>query len=263
MLIDVHAHLDHPLLFPKLSDVISNCKKKKCYVITSGVNHATNLKALEIGEKYKDIVYVSLGLYPIDALSKEMEAGEFPRQIERLDVDKELEFIKKNKDKIVAVGECGLDYHWDSKHKQEQKNNFLKVIELAEKIKKPLIIHSRKAELEAIEMLKSSKIKKVIMHCFSGKSKHAKKACDLGYYFSIPPIVTRIPQFKLLVEQVPITQLLTETDAPYLSAEKGKINEPVNVEISISEIAKIKKMDKTETENNIFSNFQKIFLRKV
>lgn len=261
MLTDCHCHLDHIKFSGILENVIENCREKKCYVITSGVNHSTNLKALEISERYKGVVYVSLGLYPLDALAKEMDKGEFPRQIEELNVDKELEFIKKNKNKIVAVGECGLDFKFDTEHKQQQKNNFLKVIELAEKIKKPLIVHSRKAELEAIEMLKSSKITKVVMHCFSGKAKHAKKACDLGYYFSIPPIVTRIPQFRLLVEQVPITQLLTETDAPYLSAEKGKINEPVNVEISVDEIAKIKNLDKIEVANNIFSNFQKIFLK--
>ena len=259
MLCDCHAHLDHSRFFGKLDKVILNCKKKKCYVITSGVNKSTNRKALEISEKY-DNVYCSLGLYPIDALAKEMESGDFPRSVEKLDVDEELEFISKNKNKIVGIGECGLDFHWDTKHKEEQKKVFLKVISLAEKIKKPLIVHSRKAELEAIEILESSKIKNVVMHCFFGKLKYAKRACDLGYNFSIPPIVVRIPQFKLLVQEVPITQLLTETDAPYLSAEKGKINEPVKVEIAVKEIAKIKEMDKEEVEKNVFSNFQKLFL---
>jgi len=263
MLCDCHAHLDHLKFSNILDKVIERCRKKKCYVITSGVNKTTNRKALEICKKYKDIVYVSLGLYPIDALAKEMEAGEFPRHVENLDVDEELEFIKKNKSKIVAIGECGLDFHWDTKHKEEQKKTFLKVIELAEKIKKPLVVHSRKAELEAIELLQSSKLKNVVMHCFSGRLKHAKKACDLGYSFSIPPIVKRVPQFRLLVEEVPITQLLTETDAPYLSAEKGKINEPINVEISIKEITKIKNMNKKEVENNVFSNFQKLFLKNL
>jgi len=262
MLVDVHAHLDHPLIFPKLDKVIERCKKEKCYVITSGVNKSTNRKALEISEKY-DNVYCSLGLYPIDALSKEMESGDFPRSVEKLDVDEELKFILKNKSKIVSVGECGLDFHWDSKHKDEQIKNFLKVISLAEKIKKPLIVHSRKAELKAIEILETSKIKNVIMHCFFGKMKYVKKVSDLGFYFSIPPVVTRIPQFKLLVNEVPITQLLTETDSPYLSAVKGKINEPVNVKISVGEIAKLKKLERVEVENNIFSNFQKIFLKNL
>lgn len=263
MLVDIHAHLDHEMVFKDLDKVIERCRKKKCYVVTSGVNKTTNRKALEIGKTYKDIVYVSLGLYPIDALAKEMEAGEFPRHIEKLDVDKELEFIKNNKSKIVAIGESGLDFHWDTKHKEEQKKTFLKIIKLAEKIKKPLVVHSRKAELEAIELLQSSKLKNVVMHCFSGRLKYAKKACSLGYYFSIPPVVVRVPQFRLLVEEVPITQLLTETDTPYLSAEKGKINEPVNVEVSIKEIAKIKNMNKKEVENNIFSNFQRLFLKKL
>jgi TatD DNase family protein len=262
MLVDIHAHLDHEKFSGKLDKVMERCKKKNCYVITSGVNKSTNRKALEISEKY-DNIYCSLGLYPIDALKKEMETGEFPRHIENLDVDEELKFISKNKNKIVSIGECGLDFHWDREHKEEQIKNFEKVIELAEKIKKPLVVHSRKAELEAIEILQTSKLKNIIMHCFSGKLKHVKKAKDLGYFFSIPPIILRVPQFKLLVEEVPITQLLTETDAPYLSAEKNKINEPINVEISVDEIKKIKKMDKQEVMNNIFFNFQKIFLKNL
>ena len=228
MLVDCHAHLDHELLIKNLDKIIERCKRKSCYVITSGVNHQTNLKALEIARKYKNI-YCSLGIYPLDALKFEIEAGEFPRQIENLDVDKELEFIKKHKNEIIAIGECGMDFKFSRDQEEQQKKTFLKVIKLAEKIKKPLIVHSRKAELEAIEILETSKLKNVIMHCFFGKMKYVKKACDLGFCFSIPPIITRIPQFKLLVEEVPITQLFTETDSPYLSHKKGKINEPVNV----------------------------------
>lgn len=261
MLVDIHAHLDHPW-FKNLDKVISNCKKKKCYVVTSGVNKSTNRKALEISKKY-DNVYCSLGIYPIDALAKEMEESDFPRSIEKLDVDEELEFIKKNKNKIVGIGECGLDFKFGEKHKDEQKKTFLRVIKLAEKIKKPLIVHSRKAELEAIEILESSKLKNVIMHCFFGRMKHARRARDLGFYFSIPPIINRIPQFKLLVEEIPITQLFTETDSPYLAPKKGEMNEPVNVEVSVEEIAKIKKMDKQEIMKNIFSNFQKVFLKNL
>lgn len=261
MLTDVHCHLDHARFSKDLDKVIDNCRKQKCIAITSGVNTGTNRTALKLGEKYKDVVKVSLGLYPIDALKHEIETGDFPRTVEVMDVDEELEFIKKKKDKIVAIGECGLDFHWDTKHKKEQKENFLKVIRLAEKIKKPLIVHSRKAELEVIEMLESSDVKKIIMHCFNGKIKWAKRCVNKGYYFSIPPIVVRVPQFRLLTKEVPITQLFSETDAPYLSPEKGKRNEPVNVKFVVEEIAKIKGINKKEVENNIFMNFQEIFLK--
>lgn len=260
MLIDVHCHLDHVKFSKDLDKVIERCRKESCIAITSGVNTGTNRTALEISKKYPDVVKVSLGLYPIDALKHEIETSQFPRTVEVMDVDKELEFIKKNKDKIAAVGEAGLDFHWDTKHKEEQKKNFLKVIELVEKIKKPLIVHSRKAEKEAIEILESSNVKKIIMHCFSGKLKLVKKGMDKGYYFSVPPIVVRIPQFRLLAKEVPITQLFSETDAPYLSPEKGKRNEPINVKFVVEEIAKIKNMNKKEVENNIFKNFQEIFL---
>lgn len=260
MLVDIHCHLDHVRFSKDLDKVIKRCKNK-CIAVTSGVNTGTNRTALELGKKYKDVVKVSLGLYPIDALKKEISSGDFPRTVEVVDVDKELEFIKKNKNKIVSVGEAGLDFHWDKKHKEEQKKTFLKVIKLVEKIKKPLIVHSRKAELEAIEMLESSNVKNVVMHCFSGRIKLVKRGIDNGYYFSVPPIVKRVPQFKLLAEEVPITQLFSETDAPYLSHLRGKRNEPINVSVVVDEVSKIKNMDKNEVEKNIFMNFQKIFLK--
>ncbi len=102
MLVDVHAHLDHPWFSGKVDKVVSRCVKKNCYVVTSGVNVNTNRKALEISEKYKN-VYCSLGLYPIDALASEMEHGEFPRSVEKLDVDDELKFILKNKKLFLLV----------------------------------------------------------------------------------------------------------------------------------------------------------------
>jgi len=261
MLVDIHCHLDHSRFSKDLDKVIERCRKSECVAVTSGVNTGTNKLALELGKKYKDVVKVSLGLYPIDALKKEIDSGDFPRTIEVVDIDKELEFIKRNKDKIIAVGEAGLDFHWDINHKEEQKENFLKVIELVEKIKKPLIVHSRKAEREAIEMLESSNVKNILMHCFSGRMNLVKRCISNGYNFSIPPIVVRVPQFKLLVKEVPITQLFSETDSPYLSPIKGKRNEPINVKFVIDEVSKIKNMDKIEVEKNVFMNFQKIFLK--
>lgn len=259
MYVDIHAHLDHSKFFGDLDKVIERCRKEKVIVITSGVNTGTNRKALEIAEKYSDVVRVSLGLYPIDALAVEMKSGEFPRTIEVVDVDKELEFIKKNKNKIIAIGEAGLDLAHIGKI-EEQKKTFLKVIELAEKIKKPLIVHSRKAEREAVEVLESSKLKKVVMHCFCGRLNLVKKIEDNGWMLSIPPIIFKSQQFQLIAERVNVNQLLTETDAPYLAPPGEDRNEPIFVKKTVEKIAEIKKMDKEEVKKNIFMNYQKMFL---
>ena len=259
MLVDIHAHLDHERFSKDLDKVIERCRKEKMIVITSGVNTETNRKALEIAERYNDVVKCSLGLYPLDALGVEMEKGEFPRTIELTNVDKELKFIKENKNKIICIGEAGLDLAY-VQNLDEQIKNFEKVIKLAEEIKKPLIVHSRKAEREAIEILEKSKLKKVVMHCFTGSFKLAKRIEKNGWYLSIPANITKSMHFQGITELIDINNLLTETDAPYLAPLGKERNEPIFVKETVKKIAEIKKMDREEVEKNIFMNFQNIFL---
>ncbi len=262
ILADVHAHLDHERFKKDLDNVISRAKEAGVKsIITSGVNSSTNRIALRIAEKY-ELVKASFGLYPIDALAKELEVGEasgFVRDTEPVDVDMELEWIKENKDKCIAIGECGLDYHWLTGKEKEQQKIFHKVIELAEKINKPIIVHSRKAELDAVEMLESSNVKKIIMHCFHGSKKLILRAAGNGWFFSVPPVITRLQHFQMMAEIVGINQLLTETDCPYLSPFPGERNEPAFIVESVKKIAEIKGFTAEETANNIWMNYTRIF----
>ena len=266
-LIDIHAHLEHKRFRKDLDKVIERARKAgvKC-IIASGVNSSTNRIILDFAKKYPDIVKISFGIYPLDALAKEIEAGEaegFVRDIEKFDLEKELRFIEENKDKCVAIGECGLDYNWKDfqtkEMKEKQKQVFKKIIDLAKKIDKTLIVHSRKAESDAIEMLEKAGMKKVIMHCFSAKKSLIKRAVDNKWYFSVPPIITRLQHFQTLVSIVPIEQLLTETDCPYLSPVAGERNEPGNVSVTIKEIAKIKHLSEEEVADVIWQNAEKLF----
>tara|TARA_Y100000310_G_scaffold337773_1_gene425740 strand:- start:5731 stop:6543 length:813 start_codon:yes stop_codon:yes gene_type:complete len=265
-LIDIHAHLEHKRFEKDLDKVIERFEKVGGeIVINSGVNPETNRKALELSEKY-DVVKVSFGLYPIDALAKEIENGEaegFLRGIEEFDVDEELDWIEENADKCVAIGECGLDYNWKDFQTEElrekQKEVFRKVLVLAKKIDKPVIVHSRKAELDAIEILEELEMKKVVMHSFNGKKALIRRCVENGWFFSVPPVIKRLQHFQTLVDLVPIEQLLTETDAPYLSPVAGERNEPANVAVTVGEIAKIKELDKREVGEQIFNNAQEIF----
>ena len=161
-----------------------------------------------------------------------------------------------NKDKLLFIGEVGLDYA-QTKDK-EQQETFQKMISLAEKLKKSLVVHSRKAEQEAVAMLESSKAKKVIMHCFSGNFSLIKKIEDNGWHFSIPTNIVRSTHFQELVRKVDINQLLTETDSPFLSPYPRKRNEPSFVIEAVKKIAEIKGMDIIEVENNLFMNFQRL-----
>jgi len=266
-LIDVHAHLEHSKFERDLDKVISRAKKAGVkLIINSGVNRETNRRALEISEKY-DIVECSFGIYPVDALAREMELGEaegFLRDIEGFDVDEELKWIEENKDKCVAIGECGLDYNIEEirssdEAREKQKEVFRKVLKLAKKIDKVVIVHSRKAEFDAIEVLEEMKMKNVVMHCFNGKKSLIKRGVENGWYFSVPPVITRLLHFKMLVELVPIGQLLTETDAPYLSPVAGERNESKNVKVTVGEIGKVKGISEGEVGEGIWGNAGRVF----
>jgi len=251
LLVDVHAHLDLKEFDSDLDEVINRAKTAGIKVIiNNGLNPESNRKTLELSKKY-EILKPALGLYPDDAIKLTQEQ-----------IRDEINFIKRNKDKIIAIGEVGLDYKYckEKKNQKFQKEIFLKIINLSKKINKPLIIHSRKAESDVIDMLENSDAKKAILHCFSGKLKLIKKAAELGYYFSVPTNVVRSSQFQKLVEIVDINQILTETDSPYLSPYKGRRNEPAFIIETIKKIAEIKNITINETANNIFMNYQKVFL---
>jgi len=159
------------------------------------------------------------------------------------------------------VGEAGLEFKWDKEQHQKQKENFQRIIEFVEKLNKPLIIHSRNAELDVFEMLESSSLKKnkVILHCFEGRKHLLKKATDSGYSFTIPVKVVKMQHFQLLTEIAPLTQLFTETDAPWMSPVTGGRNEPAFVLETIKKIAEIKKISSEEVADQIWKNYQTVF----
>lgn len=250
MLIDVHAHLDAKQFKNNLDSVIKRAEKKSVVkIITNSTNPESNRKNLEISKKYK-IVEAALGLFPTDAL-----------KLSDSELQKEINFIKKNKNKIIAIGEVGLDYYWSKNHKK-QKQIFEKFIKLAEKLSLPIIVHTRKAEKDVLDMLTSSKLKKVILHCFSGNKKLVNLALENNFLFSIPTIINRSSHFQNLVKIAPLKNILTETDAPLLSPFSKKINEPAFISESIKKISKIKQISEKETEKIIFMNFQNTFLIK-
>jgi len=259
MLIDIHSHLDHCYFKDDLDKVIDNAKKSGVKIIlTAGINPETNRKALELAKKY-DIVKACLGIYPVQTLQKEIDEGEISLKRIEIDIEDEIDFIKKNKKNIAAVSEIGLDYFWVKDNIKEQKDLFENMISLAEKLNKPVIVHSRKAEEDCIEILKSSKLKNIIMHCFTGKKNLAKKIIDNNWFLTAPTSIVRSTQFQENVKLTPITQIFAETDAPYLRPFKDKRNEPAFVLESYKKIAKIKGMELMEVVNNIWMNWQKTF----
>lgn len=248
-LVDVHAHFTYKNFNKDIDKVIKNMKSAGVSkVISNGLSFEDNKNVLKLSKKY-DIVDAALGLYPT-------EAG----TISNKDLDKILNQIEENKEKIVAIGEVGLDYYWtkEDTKKQRQKEVLSKIIKLANKINKPLIVHSRNAESDTVEVMKSAKVP-VIMHCFCGNLEATEKADKYGYYFSIPVTIVRSKTFKKLVKRVGISKLLTETDAPFLSPKPGERNDSSNISLTIKKISEVLDIDKKIIANKILSNYKKLF----
>ncbi|MBX4212163.1 TatD family hydrolase, partial [Candidatus Pacearchaeota archaeon] len=234
MFIDVHCHLD-------LCEVSAVSRAKKAQVgiiVTAGTNHETNEKSLVFASHLKE-VRAALGIYPIDAL-----------KMSDKEIEDEIELIRKNKNKIVAIGEVGMDFK-ENAELERQKKTFIKFIELAKELDKPVIVHSRKAEEACIEVLEKKGIKRVLMHCFSGNKRLVKRIENNGWFMSVPASVKHSEQFQLMVREVSISQLLCETDSPFLHPNKMRDNEPANVVESYKKISEIKGLTLKEVEQAI------------
>jgi TatD DNase family protein len=242
MFVDVHSHLD---MVKKegisIKEIQKKADEKKVKIVWAGVNPKVNRKILDESDFSGEIC---LGLYPIDALA-----------LSDSQIDEEIEFIKSNKDKIVGIGEVGIDHKEDSKEHDKQEKTFRKMVRLAKELDKVLVVHSRKAEEKCISVLEEEKAKKVIMHVFSGKLKLVGKIVENGWTLSIPTSVKNSEHFQKVVEMTPIEQLLCETDSPYLHPDREFPNTPDNVIASYEVIAKIKDLPIDEVEKHLEKNW--------
>lgn len=247
--IDIHSHI---VFYPreKIEKIVQNAKKSDVKIILdNGLNKETNRKIISLSKKYHEIKPV-LGLYPSDAV-----------KLSKKEIDEEIEFIKNNKEKIVAIGEVGLDLKKD-KNLKEQIKIFEKFIKLSKELDIPIIVHSRKAEEKAIEILEKNSAKKVIMHCFCGKFKLVERIIENKWFLSIPANVTNSEQFQKIVKEIPLENIFCETDSPFLHPKKEKNNEPANVIESYKKISEIKKINLDKVEKKVEENYKRIFKEK-
>jgi TatD DNase family protein len=263
MLVDSHAHLSHPDLVNDLDKIISDSLSNDVFkIVTIGCSIAEAQKSLEIAEKYED-VYATAGLYPRDSKS---EAN--------LSLDQKLAIIEElaMNLKIVAIGECGLDFspvHEDEieTSRDEQFERFEKQIALAQKLNKPLIIHSRNAIEDTLEITNKYKgTLKAVWHCFSESKEVAEKALDAGLNISFTGNITYPKNIELreAVKYVPLDRIMIETDCPYLTPSnarkaKVKVNTPQYVKMVAEEIASIKGISLDEVAEQTTSNALKFY----
>ena len=254
MIIDSHCHLDYPSLYENLEEVVKRAEFNK---INKLLTICTTLESFEkiklIIEKYKNI-YGTFGIHPHES-----------KEYKNID-SKFIMNLKKKYKKVIGIGETGLDFFYNYSDKKIQKKSFIEHIEAATQLNIPLIVHSRDAENDTYEILKSEKKNsnlKILIHCFTGSQNFANRLLDLGCYISVSGIITFQNSIELAntVSFIPIENLLVETDSPYLSPHplRGKSNEPSYIVHTINKLSQIKNISKEDVITYTTNNFKKLF----
>ena len=247
-MIDTHCHVYSEYYddIPKVIDEIKKAGITK--IIVNGCDMKTNLEVLELVKRY-DIVYGALGFHPT-------ELEEYNEEC--------LSWLSKhvNDNKIVAIGEIGLDYHYDNTDKNMQLDVFERQLEIACKFSKPVIVHTRDAVKDTYDMLKKYKLKGSI-HCYSGSVEMAREFIKLGYYLGIGGVVTykNAKNIVSVLEDIPLEYILLETDSPYLSPDgkRGEVNSPINLPIIVDKISSIKNVSSAEVIRVTTKNASDLF----
>lgn len=254
-IVDTHCHLD---LVEKqglnLAEVIENCLQNNVKILQTICTRVTEIDKILHYTKLYDFVYASVGIHPCNVTEQpKISAAEI------------IELCNAHK-KIIGIGETGLDYYHDTSAIDLQKISFLEHIKASQETDLPLIIHSRNADLDMMEILQSEQQNKnfpALLHCFSSSKELSKKALDLGMYISIAGIVTFKNALELqeIVEFLPLESLLVETDSPYLAPmpHRGKTNQPAFTKHVVEFIAELKGLSAEEVARQTTENFFKIF----
>ena len=258
MIIDSHCHLTYEPMSLSLSETIKRAQQDGVkYMLTISTEDKSYDKILKIVDNYES-VYGTYGIHPHEAkLHKNIKAENI------------LSKIKLNK-KIIGIGETGLDFYYNHSEKKDQCELFEQHIYAAQSTGLPLVIHSRNAEKETLDILERNlKIKdfKYVIHCFTGSYEFSKKLIDLNAFISASGVITfkKSQELAEIFKRIPNNRILIETDSPYLAPEpkRGKSNEPSYLVFTLSFISKIKNLPDTEfakiTTNNFYNLFGKIF----
>ena len=254
MLFDSHAHLDNKQFDKDRDDVIASFKENGVHrIVNVGADIESCYTSLELAQKY-DFIFNACGIHPHDANTYTD------------DIEKQLREIAKDPN-TVAIGEIGLDYHYDNSPRDIQKVVYAKQIRLAGELGFPIIIHDRDAHKDSIDILKAEKTKdlKGVFHCYSGSAEMVKTIIELGLYVSFTGVITFKNARKTVeaVKAVPLDRILAETDCPYMSPEpmRGKRNIPDYVKFTVMKMAEIHEISFEDLCEIIWENTHRLFER--
>ena len=253
-MIDSHCHLDHEPLVKNIEDVLSRCKKEGISkVLTISTTLSSFPKIIEIINQ-DEMIYGTFGIHPHETNTDQLSKDEIIKKINL-------------NDKIIGVGESGLDFYYNNSDKDKQIKSFKNHIDAAIELDIPLIVHSRNAEIETYEILKNSDNNlKILMHCFTGSLPFAMKLMELNSFFSASGIITfkNSTDLQNTFKELPLERLLIETDSPFLAPEpmRGKKNEPSFVRYTLKKLSEIKNVNSEELDKITTDNFNKLFFKK-
>lgn len=248
MYTDTHCHLSKDD-YKDIDEIVARADNngvKRLFI--SGCDKKGILESVELSKKYEN-VYLELGFHPDEA------------EIVNENDIKWLKEIIKNNEKVIAIGEIGLDYYWVKDNKEKQQKLFKSMISLAKELNLPVVIHSRDAFQDTYDILKEMNVKGVI-HCFSGNIENAKMYTSLGFKLGIGGVSTfKNTKLKEVIKDIPLSSILLETDSPYLTPEpyRGTKNEPSYIPIIAENIAKIKGIPLENLSETIEKNVNEIF----
>jgi TatD DNase family protein len=250
MLIDSHAHLEMKEFEPDREDVINRASQAGVdLIVTVGTNLNLSRKAVALAGRYENI-YATVGVHPHDVAKISNKTYDDLKELAR-------------QKKVVAYGEIGLDFFRNISPQDKQIEMFGKQLEIAHELGLPVVIHDREAHQQTLEIVESSQVRQGVFHCFSGDYAMAKKCLDLGFYLSIPGVVTFAKSITIqdVVSKVPLTLLLLETDCPYLTPNpyRGKRNEPAFIIHTAKKVAEIKGVSWEEVAMVTSENTRKLF----
>jgi TatD DNase family protein len=252
MIFDTHSHYDDEVFDTDRKELLSGLADKGIgYVVNVGANIKGSKDSLALAETY-DFIYASLGVHP-------SETGEL--------TEADLDWMRENSahEKVVAIGEIGLDYHWPEPSSAIQKKWFIRQIELAKTVSLPIIVHSRDAAADTMEIIKAEKAYECggVIHCFSYSPEMAKEYVEMGFYIGIGGVVTFKNAKKCVrtVEQIPIEHIILETDCPYMAPEpnRGTRNDSSNLTYVAKKIAELKGITEEEVIRITTENAEKMY----
>jgi TatD DNase family protein len=262
-LFDVHAHLTDERLAAREVEVLANARAAGVTTIIANGLHPADNEAVRALAGRDPIVKPAFGLYPVDAVLPEMRAMgvEYERpDLDAVRAEDAIAWLEENVADAVAVGEIGLDHYWVPEALwARQEEVFRQLVRLALAADKPIVVHSRKAEKRMAEVLAEEGATRVDWHCFGGKVKLGLRVGEAGHWLSIPANVAKSESFRLLLSNLPRDKVLLETDCPYLSPDREKLNEPANVRGTVAFAAAAWGIPEEQVVAQLEDNFEALF----